>query len=231
MSGAAIQTWTDKKYGLSLSKQNGGGFYTVNGQQFVSFLNGPRMYNTIGPGILPEQDQQSTIAIVIGYSITSGYTALAAGYGPSSGWDRCIYHNASVYFGVAPSTVTAGGSVAAAYGSFPNNFTSPHILIGSHFDKRFNNGINFRINGVDIMQSYSYSSSGYQRPTAGSNSYVSLGADPVANYGYSAFACGDVLFCGQLGLAEIQKLEGYLAHKWNATSRLDNSHPYKGKKP
>jgi hypothetical protein len=36
---------------------------------------------------------------------------------------------------------------------------------------------------------------------------------------------------GSTDISDVQKAEGYLAHKWGLTSGLPNSHPYKTSAP
>jgi len=41
------------------------------------------------------------------------------------------------------------------------------------------------------------------------------------------FAVADIPGTGGTDMSNIEKAEGYLAHKWGLTNNLDNNHPYK----
>jgi len=51
--------------------------------------------------------------------------------------------------------------------------------------------------------------------------------------GYIAeyFHVADVPGTGGTDISDVEKAEGYLAHKWNVASSLPNSHPYKNSAP
>ncbi len=61
----------------------------------------------------------------------------------------------------------------------------------------------------------------------GSDTGIQIGSR-ISPGEYAQFDCGEVLaFSRALPEAERQKIEGYLAHKWNLTGVLPGSHPYK----
>ena len=67
---------------------------------------------------------------------------------------------------------------------------------------------------------------------AGSLTNIKLGKSAVSTINDFGGDLGELLiFTRQLSSSEEEKVEGYLAHRWGATSSLDSNHPYKSVAP
>jgi hypothetical protein len=58
-----------------------------------------------------------------------------------------------------------------------------------------------------------------------------LGQDPVGGQGHDGWIAEVICCNGKQSVADRQKIEGYLAHKWGLAGNLSASHPYKTSRP
>ncbi|MEK9516483.1 MAG: hypothetical protein VWZ97_00535, partial [Flavobacteriaceae bacterium] len=125
------------------------------------------------------------------------------------------------------------GNNSIVSGTAKNSFTvvvqrSYYTIISVVFNKT-GNQIFGRLNGINRTSVHSYNNSLYQ------NADYRLfrnrgGAKPSGRLAEHFFKAG-VPGTGGTDITDVQKAEGYLAHKWGLTSSLPSNHPYKSSAP
>lgn len=102
------------------------------------------------------------------------------------------------------------------------------IIYAVVFDKT-GNRIFARANGSDVTTRISYSSS------LQNNMILKIGTNRTGNrkvQGYCAEFISIKSTPGERGtIGELEKIEGYMAHKWGISSSLNSSHPYRNSAP
>lgn len=126
-------------------------------------------------------------------------------------------------------TLTATGNINPALGfDISSGGTNTDIILYVTHDGSGSSASDFsaRVNGTDstIVNSGAL---GYAAETG-----TSIGARAVQNLAYYNGRISEfVLIEGQISQDNLQKIEGYLAHKWGLTNNLPADHPYKSAAP
>lgn len=127
-------------------------------------------------------------------------------------------------------TFTATGAMSPALGfNIAGGGTSQNIIFGIQYDGSGSTVADFtaRLNG-DNQAIVNSGNLGYVSSETG----FSIGGRPVQNVGYYNGRISELIFIqSQAPLLDVQKIEGYLAHKWDLTANLPADHPYKSAAP
>lgn len=122
------------------------------------------------------------------------------------------------------NNITEAGTLNWTDGNYMNNW----VIYSVVFDKT-GNRIFARANGADCTSRVAYSNS------LQNNLLLRIGANRNGNKkveGYCAEFLSVKSVPGTRGsIDELEKLEGYLAHKWGISSSLHTSHPYRNSAP
>lgn len=126
-------------------------------------------------------------------------------------------------------TFTATGAMSPAIGfDIAGGGTSQNIILGIQYDGSGSTAADFtaRLNG-DNQAIVNSDSVGFVSETG-----FSIGGRPVQNINYYNGRISELIFIqSQAALLDVQKTEGYLAHKWGLTANLPSNHPYKVNPP
>ena len=125
---------------------------------------------------------------------------------------RGFWHNGSSNFSRTPNAVATSGETSA-------NFLLMEWSIS-------NNNFFINRNGVQIMENKSYTwNKGTPYFQLGSRFYIDAGNNMVGNIAEV------IVFNSQLATAARQKVEGYLAWRWDLKNLLPSGHPHKNAAP
>jgi len=126
-------------------------------------------------------------------------------------------------------TITATGAMNPALGfDIANGGTNQDIILGIQYDGSGSASTDFvaRLNGADQAITNS-GAVGFLSETG-----FTVGARAVQGLNYYNGRISELVYISsQASLSDVEKLEGYLAHKWNLTANLPNDHPYKTAAP
>lgn len=146
---------------------------------------------------------------------TNGIFEINGGF---SGSYRNITFTATGDININPSTgfdIAGGG-------------TSQNTILGIQYDGSGSSATDFiaRLDGTG-QSIVSSGALGFAAETG-----FSIGARPVQNLAYYNGRISELIFIqSQVSLLNLQKIEGYLAHKWGLTANLPADHPYKTVEP
>lgn len=214
-SGGAVSAWEDKTINARHATQTTSaarpvsGIKTIGGKNAVDFnaadfqfLNMPA-FDVIGKEVWG-------VFIIDDYSITASQLLLGAGgnvqIGVNSGTEKLrLWAATNPYTADTTSTATVPVGTPTVGGWL------------AHTDTK-----KFSINGV-----LETTTNTYIGPRTLSPTYIGRG-----QYAYMDGAIGELVVTGAaLSLQERQKMEGYLAHKWNLSANLPVDHPHKAAAP
>lgn len=126
-------------------------------------------------------------------------------------------------------TITATGAMAPALGfNVAADGVSQDIILVLQYDGGGSTASDFvaRLNGASQIITSS-GAIGFLAETG-----FSVGGRPVQNLSYYNGRISEIVFIqNQAALSDVEKLEGYLAHKWGLAANLPSGHPYKNAAP
>lgn len=164
-----------------------------------------------------------TIAMVVSTNLNAETSLFQIGSGSSNGRILVGHSGATVLISTKPTT--------AGFSNFsPNrsiNATTFHVVIVTYSGSGNNTGLILYCDGQTastnaVNAALTYTDSFNHLGAAGSASPTLAGTKNIGDY----IVCNTVL-----GSTDIDKLTGFLAHKWSATSVLPALHPYKSTPP
>lgn len=132
-----------------------------------------------------------------------------------------------------PGEIDYDGSNTISTGIAKNNFTAnlsqgTFAIVSIVFNKA-GNQIFGRINGTTRTSIDPYSNA--LDTVAQARFFRNRGNVRLEGYIAEYFHVADVPGTGGTNISDVEKAEGYLAHKWGMTGSLPNSHPYKTSAP
>lgn len=137
--------------------------------------------------------------------------------------------NGAVGGGYRNVTFTATGAMSPSIGfDIAGGGTNQNIILGIQYDGSGSTAADFiaRLDG-DNQAIVDSSGLGFVSETG-----FSVGGRPVQNLAYYNGRISELIFIqSQAALLDIQKTEGYLAHKWGLTANLPSNHPFKTNPP
>lgn len=237
LNGSSVSQWNDKS-GNNWHFTNTSGStqptYNVNKISFNG-VNQQRLFNlNLGAKQIFRNKSKGTIVSVVKYTTRStGNICLFFGT-PTTGNSRFTLHSGSINpgylntnYGVAARRLDSDSFKDLSSNSFDTNL--PIIIQMGQADWQTGQLIQYINGSEDVIDNSFFQTTGSTSDTDSAN--VTIGAAPLGGYALIGDVHEILVFDNILTLTERQKLEGYLAHKWNLTSQLPVNHPYKNQRP
>ena len=220
--GGIVDEWRDKSGG---DRHAGNGFgpsilYRKLGDKSVLHFDGSEQFLRISdyPGnsskSLNIEEQGTLILVMEGKDMPPGTTIMSKGWPDAGSWVLRNNQNNLPSYGI---TGTSGQDVLTSPSSWKEQFQvftfqkTPYLR-------------SIRVNGISIirMLEEGFSSS------AQNDDLIIGGLEQSGINEHGTFKIAEILIYDEaLDTGRIEKLEGYLAHKWSVEDSLTDSHPYK----
>jgi len=217
LSSGSLTQWNDKSgNGRNLTAVSGYANATVSS----AFQNGLNVFNFSGNGLYRAAANSAVYPldayiIVALKSLTAQSDVLSIGPTDADNFNSLIFSEGT------QSRWKNGSSYGVRNVFSTSDETSTGFLLIQW--SIANNNYLLRRNGTLLVQSSSFS---YSLP-GGSIFQVGFRHTDITSANFSGYIGEIVVFNNQLGDAQRQQVEGYLAQKWGLTGSLPSSHPFK----
>ena len=253
-----LQLWIDASDTSSYVVGSGNNLTSITdkaGNTTLGFTNTPqRAHNAVGIGLpafyasgnesIQSQDSFGVPAVSVVSDSNGNHWAIGVvrfestdntkdSFWSFEGTTRTYALSAGASNNTWPGEIDYDGSSTISNGNAKNEFTASlsqgtFAIVSIVFNKA-GNQIFGRINGTTRTSVDSYDN----KIDVGAQARFFRNRGNVRLEGYIAeyFHASDVPGTGGTDISDVEKAEGYLAHKWGMTGSLPNSHPYKTSAP